>query len=61
MKASVDREGCIGCTLCTSICPTVFTMEGGLAQAIDGEIPEHAENQAEEARDSCPVSVITVE
>ena len=32
MVAIVDREGCIGCTLCTGVCPEVFQMEDGLAQ-----------------------------
>lgn len=30
MVAIVDREGCIGCTLCTGVCPEVFQMEDGL-------------------------------
>ncbi len=62
MKAFVDREGCIGCTLCASVCPDVFKMEDdGKAKSIDGEIPESCVKKAEEAADSCPVSVITVE
>jgi len=26
MKATVDREGCIECGLCASVCPEVFRM-----------------------------------
>lgn len=26
MKASIDRSGCIGCTLCATVCPEVFFM-----------------------------------
>ena len=37
MVAIVDREGCIGCTLCTGVCPEVFQMEDGLAQG--GPVP----------------------
>ncbi len=62
MKAFVDREGCIGCTLCASICPEVFEMkDDGKAMSIDSEIPESVEKTALDAEDSCPVSVITVE
>ena len=32
----LDQEKCIGCTLCTQVCPhTVFEMEDGKAQIID--------------------------
>ena len=62
MKASIDRSGCIGCGVCPSICPEVFQMaDDGLAEVIVEEIPSSLEGTAEEARESCPVSVITVE
>lgn len=32
----LDREKCIGCTLCTQVCPhAVFEMEDGKAQVAD--------------------------
>ena len=62
MKASIDRDGCIGCELCAEICPDVFRMDDeGLAEAYVNPIPEDAEESAQEAADNCPVSVITVE
>ena len=27
MQANVDKELCIGCELCTSICPELFSMD----------------------------------
>jgi len=61
MKASIDRDGCIGCGLCAEICPSVFRMdEEGLAE-VYGEITDETQGSAEEARDSCPVSVISIE
>ena len=62
MKASIDRPGCIGCGLCPSICPEVFQMaDDGLAEVIKEDVPSEVEGAAEEARENCPVSVITVE
>lgn len=61
MKAVIDRSGCIGCSLCADLCPEVFAMaDDGLAEVI-GEINEANEDSAKEARDSCPVSVISIE
>jgi ferredoxin len=61
MKAIIDREGCISCGMCVDICPDVFRMgDDGKAEAY-GEIDSSAEDTAQEARDSCPVSVITIE
>lgn len=61
MKASIDRSGCIACGLCPTICPEVFQMaDDGLAEVISEEVPPEAEEAAQEAADSCPVSVINV-
>ena len=60
MKAKVN-EGCIGCGLCTSVCPEVFRMgDEGLSEAYGEITPELVEN-AETARDGCPVAVISIE
>lgn len=62
MKAHIDREGCISCGLCAEICPEVFRIaEDGLAEVILETVPEEFEEQAIEAQENCPVSVITVE
>ncbi|NMB27312.1 MAG: ferredoxin [Tissierellia bacterium] len=62
MKAAVDKEICIGCGLCPSICPEVFSMDDdGLAVAIDEEIDDNLIDSAKEAEESCPVDAITVE
>ena len=41
MKAIVN-EGCIGCGLCASTCPAVFTLEDGVAVAMAGDIPSRS-------------------
>lgn len=62
MKASIDRDGCIGCGLCAETCPEVFRIaDDGLAEVYTDPVPENAEDTAQEAADNCPVSVITVE
>ena len=62
MRATIDRDGCIACGLCTSICPNVFRMaDDGLAEVYVDPVPESEESAAIEARDQCPVSVITIE
>ena len=62
MIAVVDRDGCIGCGICAVTCPTVFEMDDeNLAKVICDEVPASALEEASEARDACPVSVITLE
>lgn len=62
MKASINRDGCISCGLCEVTCPQVFRMaDDGLAEVYVDIIPASEEERAIEARDVCPVSVITIE
>ena len=62
MVAEVDREGCIECGLCASVCPEVFRMgDDGPAEVYVDTVPESSESSAVEAQEGCPVSVIKVE
>ncbi len=61
MKAMVDRENCIGCGLCAYAAPEVFQLDGGTAAVLCGEIAPEDKDAAREARDHCPVSVISLE
>ena len=62
MKANVDKETCIGCGMCPSICPEVFDMDDdGKAHTIVDEVPAGKEDEAQDAADSCPVNAISVD
>jgi len=59
MKATVN-ENCIACGLCIGICGDIFSMGGdGFAHGSNFDSARLAE--AQEARDSCPVSAISIE
>ena len=62
MKASIDRDGCIGCGLCSETCPEIFRMDDeGLAEVYTDPVPEDAVDSAQNAADNCPVGVISLE
>jgi len=61
MKVTINRDDCISCGVCMSVCPEVFRFaDDGLAEAY-GENPENFEDSVTVARDSCPVSIIDIE
>ena len=61
MKAEVNQTGCIGCGVCAATCPEVFRMcDDGLAEAYQ-PIEAILLSKAQDARDNCPVSVISIE
>lgn len=58
MKYYVN-ENCIGCGLCSGVCPEVFSMtEAGVAQALTQDVPAEQEALAEAAMNDCPVQAI---
>jgi ferredoxin len=72
MKINIDRDGCIECASCESVCPDVFQLPNGEKAVViekyrvdgkpeAGEVPADLESCAQEAADSCPVTVINTE
>lgn len=62
MKTRVIPEKCIGCTLCTSVCPDVYEMDDeDKAFAKNENVPADLEGEVREAAESCPTEAIEVE
>ncbi len=58
MALKVDPNLCIGCGLCTTICPAVFEMKGdGKAHVVNEK--ECKKCNCDEAIEKCPVSAIS--
>lgn len=68
----IDREECVVCESCWTICPEVFEQNSldDWSQIIpkyqvgsnpaEGEVPEELREKVQEAADSCPVTIIHV-
>ena len=62
MKAAIDRDACIGCELCATICSDVFEMDDeDIAKVIADPVPEENEDDVQEAAESCPTEAILIE
>lgn len=62
MKVTIDQDLCIGCGLCESVCPQIFTIgKNEKAEVHENVDPAPYASEVEEAADGCPVSAITVE
>lgn len=71
-KITITRTDCTSCTSCWSVCPDIFEEDpdDGLSRIVEefrtggdpaiGEVTADHEACAQEAADSCPVSIITV-
>ncbi len=69
---TIDRDGCISCANCWTVCPDVFEENPedaksriveryrGVTDPGEGEAPAELADCARQAADECPVSVIEV-
>lgn len=60
MKAIVNQDTCIGCSLCVGTCPEVFHMEADKAIAISGTVPQNSQDCCRKAAQDCPVTAIEI-
>lgn len=61
MTGSIDRGACIGCALCTSICPDVFAMDEENIAVVVRQPDAGLEACAAEAAESCPTNAIVMQ
>lgn len=57
MKVKVDKNKCIGCGLCVSLCPDVFELGPEGKSQVKGE---EGECNLKEVAESCPVGAIEI-
>ena len=61
MKATVNKDTCVGCGLCEEICPEVFEMDDdNIAKAKVNPVPPAAETTCRNAAEDCPVEAIAI-
>jgi ferredoxin len=63
MRGNVDKDICIGCGLCTDICPEIFSMDddGKAIAAYTSISDDDILDSAKEAEQQCPVEAIKIE
>jgi len=60
MKPKVDRDLCIGCGACQSLCPEVFRLdESGKSAVLEGVDYKANKECIQKAIENCPVQAIS--
>lgn len=62
MKLKINKDKCIGCGQCVSLCEDVFDFDDdNLAKVIETPVAEEHEEEANTALESCPTGAIEEE
>jgi len=59
IKIIIDEDLCVGCGMCASLCPEVFTLENGKSKLKEGANLEKNEECIKKAVENCPVDAIS--
>lgn len=54
----VEQDDCIGCEVCTQICPEVFTMNHDIEKSFVHDPDGASVEKIEQAMDGCPAACI---
>ncbi len=61
MKVTINRDACIGCGVCVSLCQDVFDLDDeNIAVVKIDPVPPELEDDVREAADSCAVDAIII-
>ncbi len=58
MKPIIDKDLCIGCGLCESLCPAVFKLNDGKSNVLEGVDYKVNKDCIQKAIENCPVQAI---
>ena len=62
MNLKVNKDKCIGCGQCVSICDKVFDFDDdNLAKVIEKPVPEEYQEESTSAMENCPTRAIEEE
>ncbi len=61
MKPIIDKDLCIGCGLCESLCPAVFKLNDGKSNVLEGVDYKVNKDCIQKAIENCPVQAISWE
>ena len=61
MKVKVDKNKCLGCGLCVSLCPLIFELKNNKSQVKSKADLEKHKDCIKEAVENCPVQAIKIE
>jgi ferredoxin len=61
MRASVDRDVCVGTGMCEATAPDLFEVgDDGVAHVLRADVPAELVDAAREAADACPTRALAV-
>jgi len=62
MKLKINKDKCIGCGQCVSLCEDVFDFDDdNLAKVVESPVSNENEEAATEAMENCPTGAIEEE